>query len=172
MLTDTTDEHISFRPLSIFDAGAFTRLKKIIECDAPHLALGRGERRETFIHTLMRMLITRNRTRTLIAHSGKELIGYATVILAKFRKLRGNAYLTIAIHDRHRGKGIGTKLISIAENYAKERGARRMELEVFAKNTKAIKLYRYLGYEQEGVKRQAVQDHDGFDDIVFMAKFL
>lgn len=60
--------------------------------------------------------------------------------------------------------------MDVAEKASRARGVRRMELEVFAKNTKAIELYKRLGYVQEGLKKGAVEDNDGFDDIVVMAK--
>ncbi len=168
----TANDNISFHPLSIFAVGSFVRLKKTIEQEASHLALGKGERRETVAHALARMFITRGRAHTFVACDHTALVGYVTIILAKFRKLRGNAYLTVGVKKSHQNKGLGTHLITIAEHHAKKRGARRMELEVFAKNTSAIALYKRLGYEQEGVKKKAVQDHDEFDDIVFMAKFI
>ena len=86
--------------------------------------------------------------------------------------MRGNVYFTIAVREAYRGKGIGTALMEKAENYAKSKGIRRVELEVFGKNIKAITLYKARGYEIEGVKKEAVTTRDGFDDIIIMTKRL
>jgi ribosomal protein S18 acetylase RimI-like enzyme len=98
------------------------------------------------------------------------MIGYVSLVFPRFKKMKGNAYLTIALKKEYRGKGIGTILMDKAEDYVRGRGARRIELEVFAKNTGAKKLYETLGYVVEGVKKEAVTDIDGYDDIVIMAK--
>lgn len=161
---------ITIRPASYGDAWALTRLKKTIEQEAPHLALGKEERRETAFHALVRMFVNRKRSMALVATDRGDVVGHTTVIFAKFRKLRGNAYLTIAVRNSYRGKGIGSALMHAAHEAARKHGARRMELEVFAKNAGAIALYERLGYEREGMKKNAVEDAGGFDDIVFMAK--
>ena len=164
------DHSPHIRPLRVRDVPSLLHFKKAIECEAAHLALGNGERTETVIHALARMFVNRTRTRTLVAVHNGQVVGHVTVIRARFKKLRRNAYLTIAVAAAYRGTGLGSRMMHAAETDALSRGARRMELEVFAKNTRAIALYERLGYAEEGRKRGAVDDGDGFDDIVFMAK--
>jgi len=107
----------------------------------------------------------------LVARRGAKHLGYVSLVFARFKKLRGNAYLTISVIGDYRGQGLGTKLMTAAENLARARGLRRIELEVFSQNP-AVNLYRRLGYEEEGSKRRAVENGDGFDDIILIAKFL
>ena len=57
-----------------------------------------------------------------------------------------------------------------AEKYAKEKDGRRVELEVFGRNINAIKLYEERGYLTEGIKKDAITEDVGFDDIIIMAK--
>lgn len=168
----TPDHSPHIRPLRIRDVSSLLRFKKAIECEAAHLALGTGERTETVFHALLRMFVNRKRTHTLVAIHKNQVVGHVTVIRARFKKLRRNAYLTIAVAAPYRGTGLGSRMMRAAEADALSRGARRMELEVFAKNTRAIALYERLGYMEEGRKRSAVDDGDGYDDIVFMAKLL
>ncbi len=163
---------IQIRPLAWLELADFLTLRKEIESEAEHLAVSQGERRETVLHVAAKMLLTGERTSTLVAVENGKLVGYLNTIFAKFRKLRGNAYITMAVRDSHRGLGIGTRLLKAAEDFARSRNARRIELEVFGKNKGAIKLYERLGYEHEGLKKNAVQASDGPDDILFMAKTL
>jgi ribosomal protein S18 acetylase RimI-like enzyme len=93
-------------------------------------------------------------------------------VFPKFTKLQGNAYLTIALREKCRGQGIGSMLMEQAEIYAKNKKIRRIELEVFGKNTNAIELYKNRNYEIEGVKKEAIKDSNGFDDIIIMTKRL
>lgn len=158
--------------LGYFGVWSFSRLRREIEKEARHLAVASGERKESPLRALARMILSRGRMVTLVAKKDKEMIGYASLIFPRFSKLKGNAYLTISIRQAYRGVGIGSELMYEAELAAKKEGARRIELEVFAKNEKALRLYERLGYEREGVKKRAVTLPDGFDDIIFMAKFI
>ena len=61
--------------------------------------------------------------------------------------------LTIAVGPEHRRTGLGRDLLSVAENAAMGRGARRCFLEVGADNAAAIALYRSAGYAESGRRR-------------------
>jgi RimJ/RimL family protein N-acetyltransferase len=50
-----------------------------------------------------------------------------------------------------------------------EAGLERIELEVFASNTRAFALYEKLGFVTEGVKRRARKLDGQYDDNVLMA---
>lgn len=47
----------------------------------------------------------------------------------------------------HRKQGIGSALVKQAEHWAKQRGDRRISLQVFSNNTPALHLYQKLGYQ-------------------------
>ncbi len=159
-------------PLRLRHIFAFARLKRGIESSALHLVVSGGERRETGFHVLARMLMSRRTLRTLIAKDENGFVGYVSLVFPRFRKLRGNAYLTIAVQDACRGKGVGTTLMTAAEGFARSHGARRIELDVLARNEGAIRLYERLGYVTEGRRRDAVEYADGTGDVVMMAKFI
>ena len=159
-------------PLRLRHIFSFARLKREIESSASHLVVSGGERRESALHILVRMIVSRRKLHTLIAADNSGFMGYVSLVFPRFRKLQGNAYLTIAVKDSCRGRGIGTLLMKSAEEFARERGARRIELDVLSKNKGAVRLYERLGYVTEGRRSQAVEDGDGFDDVVMMAKFL
>lgn len=163
---------IIIRRLRLTEVGAFASLRAGIEREAAHLAVASGERKEGIAYVLLRIFINRKRMHTFVAEKDGRLVGFITVLFPKFRKLRRNAYLTLSVLKSERGKGIGTRLIGTAEAFAKERGARRLELDVFAKNEDAVRLYERLGFEHEGRRRQAVDDGEGYDDIIVMGKFI
>ncbi len=164
--------HVDIIPFSYRQAHLFSQLRKDIDNESEHVLAKKGERKENFIHIIVKLLISQRRTVTFLAYDGAKGIGYVNLIFPKFTKLRGNVYFTIAVREAYRGKGIGTALMEKAENYAKSKGIRRVELEVFGKNIKAITLYKARGYEIEGVKKEAVTTRDGFDDIIIMTKRL
>lgn len=52
----------------------------------------------------------------------------------------------VFVHESARGQGLGRALMEAAEARARERGARRMELDVNERNEAALALYASLGF--------------------------
>jgi ribosomal protein S18 acetylase RimI-like enzyme len=52
----------------------------------------------------------------------------------------------LAVDERHRGRGIGRQLMAAAEAWARERGVREIELDVWEENRGAIAFYDRLNY--------------------------
>lgn len=165
-------DQIRIIPFAYKHAQVFSKLRNEIDKEAAHVLAKKDERQENAFHVIVRLLVSQRRTVTFLAFDDNFAVGYVNVVFPRFKKLRGNAYLTIAVREIYRGKGIGNSLMERAENYARERGVRRMELEVFGKNEVAIELYKRRGYEIEGVKKDAIEGLDGYDDIIIMAKKL
>jgi len=170
--THNQESDVHIRRLRLREVRAFANLRAEVEREATHLAVSNGERKEGIAYVLLRIFINRKRMHTFIAEKDGEFVGFITVLFPKFKKLRRNAYLTLSVKKDARGHGIGTKLIKKAEAFARERKSRRLELDVFAKNKNAIHLYEKLGFNHEGRRVQAVEDKDGFDDVILMGKLL
>ncbi len=129
--------------------------------------------KESLLYSVLKFLWHGERMATLVAVREDVILGYVTLVFGRHAKFRGNAYLvSVAVKASERGRGLGTLLFAEVEKYALSRGARRIEFEVFAKNTGALNLYRRIGYEVEGTKRRAVEFAGEYDDLIFMAKIL
>lgn len=63
----------------------------------------------------------------------------------------------MALFPEYRGQGIGTGLLALAEQHAREKGFSRLSLIVFEKNAGAKQLYERSGYRE--TKRAAVHPH-------------
>jgi len=163
---------IRIRPLSLWHIVAFAGLRNALDNESRHLIARSGERKERGLYILARMLISGRRTKVFLAWDSNIVIGHVTLVFPRFAKMKGNAYLTIALREAYVNKGLGSRLMDTAEEYAKKHGVRRMEIEVFGKNTNALRFYETRNYVVEGRKKDALNDVDGYDDIVLMAKFL
>ncbi|MBA2534291.1 MAG: GNAT family N-acetyltransferase [Rubrobacter sp.] len=64
---------------------------------------------------------------------------------------------SLALFDRFRGMGLGTRMLSIARQQARERGFDALSLLVFEQNTGALKLYEREGFRE--VDRAPVVPH-------------
>ena len=52
----------------------------------------------------------------------------------------------VAFYPQHRGRGLGTQLMELANEQAKEKGFSRLSLVALEQNTGAVRLYERLGY--------------------------
>ncbi len=68
-----------------------------------------------------------------------------------------------------RGRRIGERLLRACLDKAPTQGLTRIELQVRADNERAIALYRRLGFETEGVQRNAMRFDGVHYDAVSMA---
>ena len=85
----------------------------------------------------------------LVGVNGENVIGYIGV-----HEVCGEAYVAnIAVHDKYRRLGAGEKLMMTADYEAKERGCEFISLEVRKSNYKAVELYRKLGYNVAGERK-------------------
>ncbi len=83
--------------------------------------------------------------------------------------------LTIAIHPRAQGQGIGRRLFDrfLADVRRDFPGVRRVELFCRADNVRAVALYTSLGFEIEGTLRGRVADDRGvYEDDLIMGLLL
>ncbi len=81
-------------------------------------------------------------------------------VLAPYSKLvEDNSYhiCAMALFPEHRGRHIGTRLLALAEEHARDKGLRKVSLIVFGQNTGAKQLYDRTGYHE--VRREPVYPH-------------
>lgn len=97
-------------------------------------------------------------------------------VLAPYSKLEeDNSYYIcgMALFPEFRGRGVGTRLLSLAEQHAVEKGFEKLSLIVFEQNTGARQLYGRSGYVE--VAREPVYPHPLIHhtgDAVLMVKRL
>jgi ribosomal protein S18 acetylase RimI-like enzyme len=73
-------------------------------------------------------------------------------------EIPGTLYISsLALFEGFRGMGLGTKMLSIARDRARERDLDALSLLVFEQNTGAVKLYEREGFHE--VDRAAVVPH-------------
>ena len=92
-------------------------------------------------------------TGLFVAEAAGRLVGVIHVALREsppapiFVPRRYAVIDSLAVHEAHRGKGIGAALIATAEAWARAKGAGAVELHVWEFNASAIAFYERLGYE-------------------------
>lgn len=77
--------------------------------------------------------------------------------------------LGMGVHPDHRGIGLGKALLHAALEHARSIGLEQVELEVFASNQTAIRLYERCGFILEGTRHNACKSDGTYQDILLMA---
>jgi len=90
----------------------------------------------------------------LVAEFNKKVIGYVMCRIESgfpdfglFKFTKKGHLVSLAVLEEHRGKGVGSRLLSAIMEAMMRYGCRESFLEVRKSNTKAIALYRKMGYE-------------------------
>jgi ribosomal-protein-alanine N-acetyltransferase len=97
-----------------------------------------------------------------------DLIGYAIMSMGA-----GEAHvLTICIHPKLQGGGLGRALLHSLEDVAKSNDVDMMLLEVRRSNQVAIKLYESMGFNELGSRKNYYPSHAGREDAILMARQL
>lgn len=97
------------------------------------------------------------------------VVGWCDIVPSPHEGLRHAGRLGMGLLPDYRGRGLGRRLVVESVRAARATGMERIELEVFASNTRAIRLYEALGFAHEGVKRRARKLDGAYDDNVIMA---
>lgn len=104
----------------------------------------------------------------LVAEIDDRIVGQLTLEGGKRRNVQHTAVLGITVANGWRGRGVGHRLIDYAIRWARESDViTRVELHVFSRNERAMRLYEEFGFIVEGRRRNAViRDGVYLDDLV------
>lgn len=104
-----------------------------------------------------------------VALDGERVVGWADVFPDWPASTAHRGHLGMGVLAAWRGRGLGRRLLQACIDKAWAKGLTRIELESRADNTAAIALYTALGFQREGVKRQAMRFGEAYFDTIQMA---
>ena len=104
-----------------------------------------------------------------VAVENDEVIGYLMIQHEKSNRVSHRAGIAVGVHSESRGKGVGTLLFQHIISWAKDVELHRLELTVIATNDRAVHLYKKVGFEVEGVKKDSLWVNNEFIDEYYMA---
>lgn len=162
------------RPIVESDAGSFLRLTRRLDEETAFMMLEPGERTTTAEEQQgrIRSVVASPNQTMLVAEDGGQLVGYIAVLGGSFRRNRHSAYIVVGILQSHTGRGLGRRLFTEADRWARQVGLHRLELTVMAHNHQAIALYSKMGFRFEGTKRDSLCVDGTYVDEYYMAKLL
>jgi len=107
-----------------------------------------------------------------IAVHASGIIGWCDISALDRPVFAHSGVLGMGVLSGFRGCGAGKALISAAINKAKAKGLTRIELTVREENSRAIALYKQMGFAAEGIKRNAVRIDGRYSNHLAMALLL
>ena len=112
--------------------------------------------------------IISNNYSQFFAIENNQVVGWCDIIPKEQELHRHVGVLGMGIISGFRNKGIGTELMSQTIAHARMNGIERIELEVYASNLIAQKLYKIIGFEVEGIKRKGKKHNGEYEDVIMM----
>ena len=98
----------------------------------------------------------------LVARIDSVFAGFLTLRGGGLARMRHVAKLEIMVARGHRGRGVGRALMDACVDWARRNGEiRKIGLNVFDDNTRAISLYERMGFEIEGRRQREYRMADG-----------
>ncbi|MRX72761.1 ribosomal-protein-alanine N-acetyltransferase [Bacillus lacus] len=144
------ERQISIRKMTLHDIDAVYEIE--------HLSFSLPWKKESFYNELTNNLFATY----FVAIDGEKVIGYCGLWV-----VMEHAQITnIAVLPTYRGKGIGEHLLGNAMDAARNAGSDTLSLEVRVSNHQAQGLYRKLGFQPGGIRKQYYTDN--LEDAIVM----
>lgn len=165
---------MNVRKIRVSDSENFTILTQKVESSSNFMLWEAGERTVHIEEQRKRIesLGKSQNSTILVVEKGNELIGYLIAVGGNAKRKRHSVYLVIGILEEYRGQGIGTKLFREIERWACEQKIHRLELTVVTQNKAGLSLYKKMGFEIEGTKRDSLFIDGKYVDEYYMSKLL
>ena len=107
-----------------------------------------------------------------VARDEAQVVGWCDITPVPRPAFSHVGTLAIGLLAEYRGRGIGRPLLAATIADARRYGLERIELDVFASNTRARRLYEALGFEAAGLRRRHAKLGEGYEDCILMALLL
>jgi ribosomal-protein-alanine N-acetyltransferase len=116
--------------------------------------------REAFLLELTKNLLAKY----IVAEVDGQVVGYGGIWL-----IIDEGHVTnIAVDEKYRGKGIGSKILEGLIQLCRDRNMTAMTLEVRKSNVIAQSLYKKYGFKEYGIRKGYYQDNN--EDAIIMWK--
>lgn len=165
---------MKIRHIKVSDAEKYLNLCRQTDAESDFLLYEAGERPTTIDEQEkhIKAIVAQENSTIFVVEDNNKLVGYLMAIGGKARRNKHSLYIVISILKSYTGKGIGTSLFKTMEDWAQECNIYRFELGLMATNFAAFALYKKMGFEIEGVKKDAFYVNGEYINEYMMAKFL
>ena len=152
------------------DAEGLTRLGEAVGSEPEGwLVTTNGWRRVSDERRYLRAIRRYPNAAVFVAEDEGHIVGRLSVARDQHPASKHVADLGLMVAMSHRRRGIGTKLLEAALEWARQSEVRKLELHVFPHNEAAIRLYENFGFVREGYRRGHYRRGSQYVDAILMA---
>jgi len=106
-----------------------------------------------------------------VADDAGRVVGWCDVERESIPIYAHEGVLGMGVLTAYRDQGLGRRLILAALDAARAAGFERVSLSVYARNTRAVALYRKNGFVVEGTRVRGKKLDGEYDDVLMMAYY-
>lgn len=163
---------IEIREIRVDDTERFLKLCLQLDQETKFMLYEPGERTTTAEEQRERIqsILSEVGSTILVAEDQGQLVGYLAVFGGQAKRTKHVGYIVVGITQAYSGKGIGTRLFQAAEAWRAQTELTKFELTVMLPNERAVALYKKMGFEVEGVKRNSIRVDGNYVDEYYMGK--
>lgn len=99
---------------------------------------------------------------------GERVVGKASITHDASPATKHRAEFGVVVHDDYQGRGLGSELTLFLIHFARSKGLRKLTLDVFADNPRAMRLFERCGYSKEGLFEEHYWFRGRYYDVVRM----
>lgn len=172
---DRSGRRIVIRQVVESDAGRMVRLMQTLLDETPFMLRLPHEQRETPTEEsrYIRHLRASGNSVALFAEDAGLPVAALIVTGGGLTRLAHVGYLGMGVLRRYWGVGVGRAILQAATDWGREHEIiRKISLQVFDNNRRALNLYRSVGFVEEGRLRREVLEDGQFIDMIQMALFV
>lgn len=108
----------------------------------------------------------------LVVETNGQIVGFARCVGTELKRMAHQVEFGICIMEKYWGYKIGSNLLEAAIDWADNQDIQKMTLAVLETNEPAIRLYKKVGFEVEGILKRDKRLSDGrFYNTILMARF-
>lgn len=90
-----------------------------------------------------------------ISQPGGEMVGWAALTgVSKRSAYEGVAEVSVYVHEKARGLGVGKTLLARLVRLSEENGIWTLQASVFPENVASVRLHKSCGFRQVGIRRR------------------
>ena len=169
-------ETLTLRPPTVEDAAELIKVMRQMDTESPFLARNPGEFSFTIEQeqTLIEAMAQNPDQQWYSAFYQGRLVGQCSALLvSRGQRFRHRGGVAFALLKEFWGWGIGGRLMENCLAWCREQGCEQVELDVVAKNERALGMYKSFGFAVTGTRPRALKYLDGtYADEYSMVKFL
>jgi RimJ/RimL family protein N-acetyltransferase len=170
------EQQIHIRPVRVEDAGAVLSIQREVVGEKDYfIAVSEEFNKTTEEHQeWIQKIIEHERETMFVAEIEGKVVGWIVFKSQERKRMHHTGSFAIMLQKDCRNKGIGKLLINELLRWAEEHPIiEKVSLGTFSTNTRAIELYKKLGFVEEGRKVNEFKFNENeYVDDVLMYKFV